>query len=167
MSGLAWWRARKLLRTSPDIPFAFAHIPRSISISQSKRGGHTMSHSFFMPANVSLGWFFGFDALSEQILLKKLQKVLFKGGAQWLQVVPKNFLELTWPYHLLLQTSLGPMPSPKANGEVPRRLIHFLLSQTRLYGHFLDLIPKLRSSASKPLFEWVTSLHLQSAEKIF
>ena len=50
-----WWRTRKILRASPDILFAFVEIPRSISISQSKQGGHTMSHSFFMPANVSLG----------------------------------------------------------------------------------------------------------------
>ena len=80
---------------------------------------------------------------------------------------PKIFLELTFACGLLLQTSLGPMLSPKANGEVPRRLVHFLLSQTRLYGQFLDLIPKLRSSASKPSFEWVTSLHLKLAENIF
>ena len=54
MSGWDLKRSRKFFVSFPDTPFAFFDIPRTISITQSKRGGQTMCHSFFMIENVAL-----------------------------------------------------------------------------------------------------------------
>ena len=54
-------RSRKVFVRSLDILFAFVDIPRTISIFQSKRGGHMMLGSSFMIENMSLKWNLGPD----------------------------------------------------------------------------------------------------------
>ena len=109
MSGWDLKRSRKFFVSFPDTPFAFFDIPRTISITQSKREGQTMCHSFFMIENVALEQnFWIWCSFRAYMLLKKLQKVLFWEGAQGLQMASKNFLGLPYTYRLFSQTSLGP-----------------------------------------------------------
>ena len=82
MSGWDLKRSRKFFVSFPDTPFAFFDIPRTISITQSKREGQTMCHSFFMIENVALEQnFWIWCSFRAYMLLKKLQKVLFWEGA--------------------------------------------------------------------------------------
>ena len=101
-------RLRKFFVALSNILIVFVIIPRSIAISQSKREGHTTPQSIFIIANVSPRRNFEFDAPSEHILPKILQKEVVLGGAEWLQMGLKIFLEHFYIYNLFLQTCLEP-----------------------------------------------------------
>ena len=160
-------RLRKFLVALSNILIVFDIIPRSIAISQSKREGHTTPHSVFITTNVSIWQNFGFDAPSEHILLKMVQKELFWGGAEWVQMALKIFLEYFYTHSLFLQTCLGPWVSPRANGMVVQPTIPFLLPQTQPNGHFLALIPILSLKSSKRECWWMGGLGLRRSRKIF
>ena len=116
---------------------------------------------------MSVWWNFGFDAPSEHILLKMVQKELFWGGSEWLQMALKIFLEYFYTHSLFLQTCLGPWVSLRANGMVMRPTIPFLLSQTHPNGDFLALIPILSLKSSKRECWWMGGLGLRRPRKIF
>ena len=91
MGGLDLGRPRKIFGALPDMLIMFGDIPRSIAIYQSKREGHTTPQSIFIIANVSPRRNFEFDAPSEHILPKILQKGVVLGGPEWLQMGLKIF----------------------------------------------------------------------------
>ena len=164
---LGFGRPRKIFGALPDMVIMFGDIPRSIAIFQSNRGGHTTPQSVFITTNVSIWWNFGFDAPSEHILLKMVQKELFWGGAEWLQMALKIFLEYFYTHSLFLQTCLGPWVSPRVNGMVVQPTIPFLLPQTQPNGHFLALIPILSLKSSKRECWWMGGLGLRRPRKFF
>ena len=93
-AGLDLRRPRKFFWAFSDVPIVFADILRFIAISQSNRGGHTTHQSNFNATNMTLWWNFRFDAPSEHILPKMLEKELFWERAGWLQMALKNFLHI-------------------------------------------------------------------------